>query len=93
MPTKRAPTRLAALLRLLEQHDVTSYEDGVIRLTLGPRSRRREIQEPTELQHAAPGARPQPEKPARKVYDAVDLAVNGIEYDPDEGSEAPGERN
>lgn len=87
MPTKRAPTRLAALLRLLEQHGVTAYEDGTIRLTMGRHVPRETVER--DERPAAPGARPKVRPPAR-VRDAVDLAVNGISYDPEEGPEEPG---
>ncbi len=81
--------RLASLLTLLEQHGVTSYEDGVIRLTLGTR-----LPAQAEAAHEAPRARRgEPPIQPRKAFDAVDLAVNGISYDPDEGPEAPGEGN
>ena len=92
MPTKRAPTQLGALLRLLEAHGVTTYEDATIKVAFGLR-RHAQAEVVREDSHPAPGARPKKERPQVRVRDALDLAINGISYDPDEGAEPPGEGN
>ncbi len=78
--------RLPSLLTLLEQYGVTSYDDGVIRLTLGPR---RQTQEAPRASAQAGPRRGEPPIQPRKPFDAVDLAIKGIDYDPDESPEPP----
>ena len=76
VPTARR--RLPALLALLRANGVTSYDDGAVKLTLTVQ--RAEVQ--SEEAAFIPGApKGQPRK--RVTRDAVDLAIRGIDYDPD----------
>lgn len=75
-----ARRRLPALLALLRANGVTSYDDGAVKLTLALRPAS-ELTEDARDTRTVRAGEPTPRKGAPRA--AVDLAIGGIDYDPE----------